>query len=61
MSLQIAADYIILDFIYRRQKALANWFGLEEFKYDRHNTYYQKKCICQYLEPKIVSDSFFDN
>ncbi|XP_065939099.1 uncharacterized protein [Magallana gigas] len=60
-EIQMIADSIILDFIYRRQKELAIWHGLEEYKYDRHNTYYQKKCICQYLEPQIVSDLFFDD
>nr|XP_034308130.1 uncharacterized protein LOC105328572 isoform X3 [Crassostrea gigas] len=60
-QLQIEADSIILGFIYRNQTLLANWFGLEDFKYDRHNTYFQKKCICQYLEPSLLSDLFSDN
>lgn len=59
-QLQIEADSIILGFIYRNQTLLANWFGLEDFKYDRHNTYFQKKCICQYLEPSLLSDLFSD-
>uniref|UniRef100_A0A8W8LP44 TIR domain-containing protein n=1 Tax=Magallana gigas TaxID=29159 RepID=A0A8W8LP44_MAGGI len=58
---KIEADSIILGFIYRNQTLLANWFGLEDFKYDRHNTYFQKKCICQYLEPSLLSDLFSDN
>lgn len=60
-QLQIKADSIILGFIYRKQTLLANWFGLQDFKYDRHNTYFQKKCICQYLEPSLLSDLFSDN
>ncbi|XP_034308161.2 uncharacterized protein [Magallana gigas] len=60
-QLQIKADSIILSFIYRNQTLLANWFGLEDFKYDRHNTYFQKKCICQCLEPSLLSDLFSNN
>ena len=37
------------------QRLLAYWYGLEEFKYNRHNTYLQKKCICQCLEPTLCS------
>lgn len=51
------ADSMILEFIFKHRFDLAHWHGLEDFKYNRHNTYFQKKCICQYLEPSLVSDS----
>lgn len=33
-EIQRIADSIILNFIYRRQTSLANWYILEDFKYD---------------------------
>lgn len=57
VSLQKKADSMILEFIFKHRFDLAHWHGLEDFKYNRHNTYFQKKCICQYLEPSLVSDS----
>lgn len=57
VSLQKRADSMILEFIFKHRFDLAHWHGLEDFKYNRHNTYFQKKCICQYLEPSLVSDS----
>lgn len=57
VSFQKKADSMILEFIFKHQFDLAHWHGLEDFKYNRHNTYFQKKCICQYLEPSLVSDS----
>lgn len=57
VSLQKRADSMILEFIFKHRLVLAHWHCLEDFKYNRHNTYFQKKCICQYLEPSLVSDS----
>nr|XP_034308152.1 uncharacterized protein LOC105327379 isoform X4 [Crassostrea gigas] len=56
-EIQKKADSMILEFIFKHRFDLAHWHGLEDFKYNRHNTYFQKKCICQYLEPSLVSDS----
>ncbi|XP_078341424.1 uncharacterized protein LOC111108645 [Crassostrea virginica] len=47
------AEKMVLDFIDGNRRALADWSGLPEFKYNRHNTYAQKKCICQCLESKL--------
>nr|XP_022297960.1 uncharacterized protein LOC111107195 [Crassostrea virginica] len=47
------AEKMVLDFIDGNRMALAQWSGLPEFKYIRHNTYAQKKCICQCLDSKL--------
>lgn len=56
--LQKKAKSLIEEFINNNQTLLATPYGLGSFKYKRHNTYYHKKCICQYLEPHILSDDF---
>ncbi|XP_061195242.1 uncharacterized protein LOC133203480 [Saccostrea echinata] len=48
------AEERILRFIEDNQDRLATWTFLEDFKFDRHNTYRQKKCFCQYLEPYVI-------
>ncbi|XP_062599005.1 uncharacterized protein LOC134260474 [Saccostrea cucullata] len=53
-SIKEMADDLILEFIRKNRTKLVDWTLLEDFKYNRHNTYLQKKCICQHLEPHIV-------
>nr|XP_022297938.1 uncharacterized protein LOC111107184 isoform X2 [Crassostrea virginica] len=52
------AEEMILNFIERKQTLLAQWTVLPDFKYNRHNTYTQKKCICQCLEPYITTSNY---
>ncbi|XP_062617590.1 uncharacterized protein LOC134279251 [Saccostrea cucullata] len=53
-SIKKMADDLILEFIRENRTKLVDWTLLEDFKYNRHNTYLQKKCICQHLEPHIM-------
>lgn len=50
---QRTAKELIREFISKNREKLAMWNDLEEYKYNRHNTFMQKKCICQYLEPTL--------
>ncbi|XP_078341420.1 uncharacterized protein LOC144627679 [Crassostrea virginica] len=54
-EIQRTAKELIRKFIFENREKLAMWNDLEEYKYNRHNTFMQKKCICQYLEPTLYS------
>ncbi|XP_062615641.1 uncharacterized protein LOC134277324 [Saccostrea cucullata] len=54
-EIQGKAEDLLLDKIFEMHHSIAEWKLLPLFTYNRHNTFMQRKCLCQLIEPDIIN------
>ncbi|XP_062580496.1 uncharacterized protein LOC134242432 [Saccostrea cucullata] len=52
-EIQKEADQIILSTIFQKREILSKWIPIPTSSY-RHNTYMQRQCLCQMIEPELI-------